>query len=87
MLLDQQSKGVLGRTSTERRPPQSPIDHGEQALGAFIGVGDFTGGQPGEQVQALGVVDVLWSGAGWEIGASSIARNRPWPPGRQVITR
>lgn len=36
---------------------------------------------------ALGVVDVLWSGAGWEIGASSIARNRPWPPGRQVITR
>ena len=36
---------------------------------------------------ALGVVDVLWSGAGWEIGASPITRNRPWPPGRQVITR
>ena len=36
---------------------------------------------------ALGVVDVLWSGAGWEIGASSIARNRPWSAGRQVITR
>lgn len=36
---------------------------------------------------ALGVVDVLWSGAGWEIGASSIVRNRPWPQGRQVITR
>lgn len=36
---------------------------------------------------ALGVVDVLWSGAGWEIGASPVTRNRPWPPGRQVITR
>jgi hypothetical protein len=36
---------------------------------------------------ALGVVDVLWSGAGWEIGASSIARSRPWSQGRQVITR
>lgn len=35
----------------------------------------------------LGVVDVLWSGAGWEIGASSLTRNRPWLPGRQVITR
>lgn len=40
-----------------------------------------------DAVGALGVVDVLWSGAGWEVGASSIARNRPWPPGRQVITR
>lgn len=36
---------------------------------------------------ALGVVDVLWSGAGWEIGASSIVESRPWPRGRQVITR
>lgn len=40
-----------------------------------------------DAVGALGVVDVLWSGAGWEIGASSIARNRPWSAGRQVITR
>lgn len=40
-----------------------------------------------DSVGALGVVDVLWSGAGWEIGASSIARSRPWSAGRQVITR
>lgn len=40
-----------------------------------------------DAVGALGVIDVLWSGAGWEIGASSIARNRPWSAGRQVITR
>lgn len=40
-----------------------------------------------DAVGALGVVDVLWSGAGWEIGASPITRNRPWRPGRQVITR
>lgn len=36
---------------------------------------------------ALGVVDVLWSGVGWEIGASPITRSRPWSSGRQVITR
>jgi hypothetical protein len=35
----------------------------------------------------LGVVDVLWSGIGWEIGASPITRNRPWSAGRQVIAR
>jgi hypothetical protein len=35
----------------------------------------------------LGVVDVLWSGAGWEIGASSLTSNRPWPAGLRVIAR
>jgi len=35
----------------------------------------------------LGVVDVLWSGVGWEIGASTLARSRPWPQGRHLITR
>lgn len=40
-----------------------------------------------DAVGVLGVVDVLWAGAGWEIGASPITRNRPWSPGRQVITR
>lgn len=35
----------------------------------------------------LGVVDVLWSGAGWEVGASSLTRNRPWPAGLRVIAR
>lgn len=40
-----------------------------------------------DSVGVLGVVDVLWSSVGWEIGASSITRNRPWSPGRQLITR
>lgn len=40
-----------------------------------------------DSVGVLGVVDVLWSSVGWEIGASSIIRNRPWSPGRQLITR
>lgn len=40
-------------------------------------VRDATGG--------LGVVDVLWSGAGWEIGASSLTNDRPWPAGLRVI--
>lgn len=35
----------------------------------------------------VGVVDVVWSGAGWEVGASSLTRNRPWPAGLRVIAR
>jgi hypothetical protein len=35
----------------------------------------------------LGVVDVLWSGAGWEIGASPMTNNRPWPASLRVIAR
>jgi hypothetical protein len=32
-------------------------------------------------------IDALWSGAGWEIGASSLDDPRPWRHGRQVILR
>ncbi|MFQ3458371.1 hypothetical protein PMN64_34345 [Bradyrhizobium sp. UFLA01-814] len=34
----------------------------------------------------LGVVDVLWGGAGWEIGASPIENQRTWPPGSRVFS-
>ncbi|MGY4174902.1 hypothetical protein ACVIHH_000193 [Bradyrhizobium sp. USDA 4518] len=34
---------------------------------------------------ALGVVDVLWGGAGWEIGASPIGEQRAWPIGTRVF--
>ncbi|MFK4719420.1 hypothetical protein ABIE89_000520 [Bradyrhizobium niftali] len=34
----------------------------------------------------LGVVDVLWGGAGWEIGASPIGNQRTWPPGTRVFS-
>jgi hypothetical protein len=40
-----------------------------------------------DAVGVLGVVDVLWSGVGWEIGASPLTRHRSWSSGRQVITR
>ncbi|WP_244443415.1 hypothetical protein [Bradyrhizobium sp. Ai1a-2] len=33
----------------------------------------------------LGVVDVLWGGAGWEIGASPIGNQRTWPRGTRVF--
>ena len=35
----------------------------------------------------LWTVDVLWGGAGWEIGASAIDRNIRWPDAVRVITR
>lgn len=35
----------------------------------------------------LWAVDVLWSGAGWEIGASAIDDPRPWRAGRQIMSR
>jgi hypothetical protein len=35
----------------------------------------------------LWAVDVLWSGAGWEIGASAIDDPRPWRSGRQIMSR
>ncbi|WP_025034835.1 hypothetical protein [Bradyrhizobium sp. DOA9] len=34
----------------------------------------------------LGVVDVLWGGAGWEIGASPFASPRPWIAGTRVFS-
>ncbi|MGY4473430.1 hypothetical protein [Bradyrhizobium sp. USDA 3364] len=34
----------------------------------------------------VGVVDVLWGGAGWEIGASPIGNQRTWPPGTRVFS-
>jgi hypothetical protein len=33
----------------------------------------------------LGVVDVIWGGAGWEIGASVVGGPRQWPNGARVI--
>ena len=36
---------------------------------------------------ALGAVDVLWAGAGWEIGASPVEGQREWPSGSRVIAR
>jgi hypothetical protein len=35
----------------------------------------------------LGVVDAVWGGAGWEIGASSVDGSTQWLAGRQVISR
>jgi len=35
----------------------------------------------------LNVVDAVWSGAGWEIGASPMTHNRPWPTRLRVIVR
>lgn len=35
----------------------------------------------------LGVVDALWGGAGWEIGASPVGIQRAWPPGTRVFSR
>ena len=36
---------------------------------------------------ALWAVDVVWGGAGWEIGASATDADRPWPAGTRVIGR
>jgi hypothetical protein len=33
----------------------------------------------------LGVVDVIWGGAGWEIGASEVGAPRRWPSGSHVV--
>jgi hypothetical protein len=35
----------------------------------------------------LGAVDMLWGGAGWEIGASPVAGQRQWPSGTRIISR
>ena len=35
----------------------------------------------------LGAVDMLWGGAGWEIGASPVGGQRQWPSGTRVISR
>lgn len=35
----------------------------------------------------LWAIDVVWSGAGWEIGASAIDDPRPWGAGRQIMSR
>jgi hypothetical protein len=35
----------------------------------------------------LGAVDVIWAGAGWEIGASQVNDQRQWPSGSRVISR
>lgn len=34
----------------------------------------------------LGVIDALWGGAGWEIGASPIGNPRAWTPGTRVFS-
>jgi hypothetical protein len=34
----------------------------------------------------IGAIDVVWSGAGWEIGASSIESQRPWAAGRRIFS-
>ncbi len=36
---------------------------------------------------AFWAVDVVWGGAGWEIGASGIDDPRPWRGGRQILSR
>jgi hypothetical protein len=36
---------------------------------------------------ALGTVDAIWAGAGWEIGASRVEGQRQWPAGSRVISR
>lgn len=35
----------------------------------------------------LGAVDAVWGGAGWEIGASPVDGDRPWPSGARVLSR
>lgn len=35
----------------------------------------------------LWAVDAVWSGAGWEIGASAIDDPRPWGAGRLILSR
>lgn len=35
----------------------------------------------------LGVVDAIWGGAGWEIGASPVGDKRRWPSGTRVFSR
>ena len=35
----------------------------------------------------LGVVDAIWGGAGWEIGASPLGEKRTWPPGARILSR
>ncbi|MBN9584146.1 MAG: hypothetical protein J0G34_01995 [Afipia sp.] len=35
----------------------------------------------------LGAVDVVWGGAGWEIGASPAEGDRQWPSGARVMSR
>lgn len=35
----------------------------------------------------LWAVDLVWGGAGWEIGASAVDDRRPWRAGRQIISR
>ncbi|MFB6421136.1 MULTISPECIES: hypothetical protein [Bradyrhizobium] len=35
----------------------------------------------------LGVVDAIWAGAGWEIGASPIGDQRKWPRGARIFAR
>jgi hypothetical protein len=35
----------------------------------------------------LGVVDTVWGGAGWEVGASPVGNKRTWYPGTRVISR
>jgi hypothetical protein len=35
----------------------------------------------------LWTVDVVWGGAGWEIGASAVDADRQWPAGALVISR
>jgi hypothetical protein len=34
----------------------------------------------------LGVVDAVWGGAGWEIGASPVGDKRTWPSGTRVVS-
>ncbi|MCP1845493.1 hypothetical protein ACVIHI_009040 [Bradyrhizobium sp. USDA 4524] len=38
-----------------------------------------------DDVGDLGVVDAVWGGAGWEIGASPTGKHRIWPPGTRVF--
>jgi hypothetical protein len=35
----------------------------------------------------LGVVDAVWGGAGWEIGASPVGDKRTWPSGTRAVSR
>ena len=35
----------------------------------------------------LGVVDTVWGGAGWEVGASPVGDKRTWSPGTRIISR
>ena len=35
----------------------------------------------------LGAVAAVWGGAGWEIGASPVGRQRQWPAGSRIISR